>query len=127
MTAVGGKDARDVLPRWRSFGATVRSGETLPLGALRPQGHPADLSELEEAFDKAPGVHTASDLVGAALAADAAEVGVAVSAAHHILKSTDAPRAASNLAEFLLIRPDIAAARPVAPEPALDFDGFKIR
>lgn len=71
MTATDPTNDRDVVPRWRTFGATAQSRETesyqRSLGSLGP----ADLGEQELNFRTHPGPAAAADLVGAALVAGA--------------------------------------------------------
>lgn len=128
MTAAGTSAAREVVPRWRQFGATVRSGETAPLrqdDVVRPT---PDLAENEHAFDRWPGPHTASDLVGAAvLAPQPGEA--ALRAARYLLETERATPNMRRLAELLLAE---AAGEPSRRSrdldvPVLDFDAVKVR
>jgi Tfp pilus assembly protein PilF len=101
MTAAGTPESRDVVPRWRPFGSTVRSGETAPLGQDEPALVPVDLSEPEEAFRLWPGEHTAADLVSAALSS-ARATEPAKRAARYLLDAEGAPKNALDVAEALL-------------------------
>ncbi len=127
MTAAGTPESRDVIPRWRPFGSTVRSGETAPLGEPSTPSPPRDLSEHEEAFRRFPGQHTASDLVGAALSS-AVHSEAALRAARHLLESPGVSRNAADLADALLSQAD--GPRPPAIDrdtPHIDFDEVRAK
>ena len=70
MTAIPGSHTRDLLPRWRPFGLSVRTGELASLRGPGPQaqlpGVAVDLGEAAASFMAAPGPHTAGDLLGRA-------------------------------------------------------------
>lgn len=61
MTAVKGEDDRDVIPRWRSFGTTVRMGELDSISEPVSRQWVPDLTESIIAFDEDPGNYTAGD------------------------------------------------------------------
>jgi Flp pilus assembly protein TadD len=71
MTAIHGPDRRDVIPRWRPFGRTVRTGELSSLGAEKSpaQSFGIDLREAVRAYRTHPGIYTAGDLLGQAVLA----------------------------------------------------------
>lgn len=121
MTAAGTPDDRDVVPRWRPFGLTVRSGETAPLARRAPLRGPTDLSEPEAAFRDSPGNYTAADLVGAAFTTSTRSE-LALEAARGLADDPDAGAAPRDLARALL---DWAAYGVRLPEetdpPHLDF------
>jgi len=121
VTAAGTPDSRDVVPRWRPFGSTVRSGETAPLGQRTAPAALPDLAEPEEAFLRWPGAHTAADLVGVALSS-AVRNDVARSAARLLLDSPVVGANASDLAHALLSQDDKARAPDIDQDsPHIDF------
>lgn len=128
MTAAGTSASREVVPRWRQFGATVRSGETAPLRQHDDVLPVPDLAENEDAFDRWPGPHTAADLVGAALLAP--EPGeAALRAARYLLVTDRSTPNMLRLAELLLAE---AAGEPSRRSreldvPVLDFDAVRLR
>ena len=70
MTAIPGSHTRDLLPRWRPFGLSVRTGELASLRGPGPQTQlpevAVDLGEAAASFKAAPGSYTAGDLLGRA-------------------------------------------------------------
>jgi hypothetical protein len=115
VTAAGTLDTRDVVPRWRPFGSTVRSGETAPLDLRSAPPASSDLTEPEEAFRRWPGPHTAADLVGAALCS-AVRNETARTAARLLLGSPAVSANAADLARALLSQDDTAMS------PSIDLD-----
>lgn len=104
MTAIQGPDRRDVLPRWRPFGRTVRSGELAPLTGPHRQAKPlpeTDLSEARFAFQESPGLHTAGDLLGQAAVAGTHDA-EAVAAARFIGSEKGSSDAQRYLARWFL-------------------------
>lgn len=69
MSALEGRKERDVIPRWRRFGVTVRMGEVRPLGdGGPPKEWPLDgLNEAVRAFETSPGFSTAGDVLSHAV------------------------------------------------------------
>lgn len=68
MTASDPTTDRDLVPRWRTFGSTVRARETESFERVNGGDRkPADIEEQERNFAKFPGLAAAADLVGAAL------------------------------------------------------------
>lgn len=127
MTAAGTPEDRDVVPRWRPFGTTVRSGETMPLRLRETEALPFDLSEPETAFREWPGQHTASDLVGSALSTGSYS-GLAVEAAHYLLRSPTTARDPQDLARGLLAQADHGPQqREDVDAPHLDFMAVRHR
>lgn len=128
MTAAGTLEAREVVPRWRQFGATVRSGETAPLrrhDLVLPVPH---LADNEEGFKRWPGPHTASDLVGAALLAGTPGE-VALRAARCLMDADSSTPSMRRLAEMLLADAAGDLRRPSRDldVPVLDFDAVRVR
>jgi tetratricopeptide (TPR) repeat protein len=128
LTAAGTPDDRDVVPRWRQFGTTVRSGETAPLRAPRAPAAAPDTSETEQAFDQWPGPHTASDLVGAALVAGTAPP-AALRAAKYLAQVETATPNMRRLAESLLATAagETSAKSLELDVPVLDFKAVQAR
>jgi tetratricopeptide (TPR) repeat protein len=127
LTAAGTHDDRDVVPRWRPFGVTVRSGETVPLSRQDVRQSPADLFDLETAFKHWPGQHTASDLVGAALVSNTT-TDAANAAAQYLLDTPNVSTDAAELAEALLKRTNLSGSDQGDVErPELDFDAVRRR
>jgi tetratricopeptide (TPR) repeat protein len=127
MTAAGTPESRDVIPRWRPFGSTVRSGETAPLGQDEPAPTPADLSEPEEAFRLFPGQHTAADLVSAALSSARATES-AKRAARYLLGADGAPRNAIDVAQALLLQAEGGRLPLIDKDaPHIDFEEIRER
>jgi tetratricopeptide (TPR) repeat protein len=92
---------RDLVPRWRPFLPTARTGE---LGAVRPGGFERvrfrELPAVGE-FRDAPGLFTAGDLLSQAVASGA--TGEAVTEAAWLVRELpDAGRAAQSLADHVL-------------------------
>lgn len=121
MTAAGTPANRDVVPRWRPFGSTVRSGETAPVAELESPAPTPDLSEPEDAFRRWPGQHTASDLVGSALSCGVRNK-AALEAARHLLDLPGTAQNAVDMATALLLQ----TAGSLSPaidqdEPRIDF------
>jgi hypothetical protein len=101
MTAAGTPVDRDVVPRWRPFGQTVRSDETASLARRTLSRLRVDLSEPETAFREAPGTYTAADLVGAAFTSSTRSE-LALEAARGLLSDPAGPAATRDLARELL-------------------------
>lgn len=127
MTAAAPHDDRDVVPRWRPFGSTVRRGETTPLDVREPLAAHADLSEVETAFSDWPGPHSAADLVGSALASRSRSK-PAVAAARYLVSAPAASKSARDLAGVYLAY--VTDGQPVVTDddkPELDLDAIKRR
>jgi hypothetical protein len=127
VTAAGTPEDRDVVPRWRPFGATVRSGETMPLRLRDASAAAFDLSEPEAAFREAPGLHTASDLVGSALSAGA-RTEPSLEAARYLLAAPAARPDPKDLARALLAQ-GVCGPQPRddVEAPRLDFMAVRAR
>lgn len=127
MTAAAKSADREVVPRWRQFGTTVRSGETAPLQEGPLPALVYDLAEPTEAFEQSPGVHTAAVLVGAALSSGSVTP-AAVRAARYVGARGDAPPDATELAVALLGLADgVSLGRPDDEVPQLDHEAVKAR
>jgi tetratricopeptide (TPR) repeat protein len=104
VTAERGSDRRAVVPRWRSWLKTDRSGELRP---LRPSATPKialtsdPLAEPTTNFQAHPGVHAASDLIASALVVGKV-TDEAIRAAHYVMAQQEAPTPVVFLAESLL-------------------------
>lgn len=68
MSAEHGQESRDVIPRWRPFGAAVQSGELSSHEVSEQIPHLDDGPEIRESFRADPGVYTAGELVSHAIA-----------------------------------------------------------
>jgi len=88
---------RNIVPRWRSFGAARRFGELKPTGKSQaPQFTKADLYEVLEDWRRQPGLSVACDVVSIAFAHGlGAEV---VDIADYILANDVAPKRAREIA-----------------------------
>lgn len=105
MIAAGTQSDRDVIPRWRPFGDTVRSGETAALRhSNRGPKKGTGLLEQESSFLAFPGLTTASDFVGSALVASERSE-AAIGAARYLVERPWAGRNSVAMAEALLREP----------------------
>ena len=116
MTAASGPDDRDLVPRWRPFGAALRSGELESARAVPPAREvEADLAEAAAAFRRYPGLHTAGDLLGQALVQRVQDALVR-EAARYVVESESPSSAVRALAERTLSPEGPEVAKLTAPE-----------
>lgn len=102
MSATQGAEDRQVMPRWRSFGNTVKAGE---LGAPRRRDTQASesattLQEASSAFRTHPGLYTAGDLLSQALTRGLTNE--SVTAAARFVLVNDSPAPVLSIAERML-------------------------
>src|SRR4051794_8559884 len=101
MAGISEDRDRQVVPRWRSFDATLRHGELAPLRA------PESRTEAVEAFDELQtdwrerrGISTAADLVSAAFVIG--RESDTVEAARYLLQQDKTPAGARSIAALVL-------------------------
>lgn len=117
VTAIHPDEPRDVIPRWRDFGATVEGGELDPVPSHDPlvvREPNRVLREPVEAFEATPGLYTAGDLVSRAFVIGAESPSV-IAAARYIWEAEDAGTVREIAAQILGL--SSATGAPSAPAP----------
>jgi tetratricopeptide (TPR) repeat protein len=94
-------EERDLVPRWRPFLPTARTGELEAVGANKPSATPPEEPSAATEFTEAPGLFTAGDLLSQAAVLGSRSKTVE-RAARLVRTTPDAGAAAQSLADHVL-------------------------
>lgn len=127
MTAVKRDGDRHVIPRWRAFGETVRTGQLRSLSeSIDNVPMPVDLMNSIHEFKQAPGLYTAGDLLGRAIVAGVDHPTVR-DAAEYVRSLKYAPPPARELANLVLRDDGTVSAISISDPEAFDHRRASIR
>ena len=116
MSAVAGRDSRDVIPRWRPFGSAVRMGELDSTEGIPVMKFQTSVAESVAAFADDPGAFTAGALLSHINTSTACSE-AALQAAKFLAYDESAPPAARSISHSIL-SPKVV--EPLDTDPVFD-------
>ncbi|GAA1650609.1 hypothetical protein GCM10009744_47780 [Kribbella alba] len=127
MSALHGGGERNIIPRWRRFGKTVRVGELKPLHVPQsPEVSTVGLNESLAAYASDPGLHTAGDVLSQAVVLGFRSPEIDAAARYVITAPNQTGRIASQLAERV-VNDSISGASQLDSSPLIEVADFRLR